>query len=260
MSSRATWLASRAKRGICCTLLAASTLHAQREAAQPERPTVATHAGTVAAGVIEIETGIERDHAGASSFVAPNVVKLGLASHAQLSVSQPIVHAAASSSALGDLALGVKWRVADKTLFGDLAILPSIKLPTGSVDRGAGTGTTDFSLLGIASRDMGPVHLDVNAGYTHRSGDGSAAPRSATVWTAAFSGGAVGRFGWTAEEFGYPRTSGRAASPRITAVLAGPTFAARPWLVLDAGLITPITGPQPHALYMGAVYNAGHVR
>lgn len=31
----------------------------------------------------------------------------------------------------------------------------------------------------------------------------------------------------------------------------------RKWLVLDAGVIVPVAGPQPHAVYMGATYNVG---
>jgi hypothetical protein len=29
--------------------------------------------------------------------------------------------------------------------------------------------------------------------------------------------------------------------------------------VFDAGVIIPVTGPQPHALYAGAVYNVGRI-
>jgi hypothetical protein len=28
---------------------------------------------------------------------------------------------------------------------------------------------------------------------------------------------------------------------------------------LDAGVIVPVSGPQPHALYAGAVYNVGRM-
>ncbi len=51
-------------------------------AVQPERPTVATHAGTVARGWIEIEEGGEWDRLadGTRSFIAPTNLKIGLAS------------------------------------------------------------------------------------------------------------------------------------------------------------------------------------
>jgi hypothetical protein len=56
-------------------------------AVQPERPTVATHAYTVAPGYLEIEAGVQEAKPSAGSqFVAPVVVKIGLASRLQLEV------------------------------------------------------------------------------------------------------------------------------------------------------------------------------
>src|SRR5215212_1471105 len=57
-------------------------------AVQPERPTVATHAGTVAPGFLEIETAFELDRIarGSTTLLTPTVFKIGLSSNAQLSV------------------------------------------------------------------------------------------------------------------------------------------------------------------------------
>jgi hypothetical protein len=57
-------------------------------AVQPERPTVATHAGTVARGWVELEEGGEWDKAadGTRTFFAPTNLKIGLASRAQLNL------------------------------------------------------------------------------------------------------------------------------------------------------------------------------
>src|SRR5712671_8059492 len=61
---------------------------------QPERPTVATHAGTVARGWVELEEGAEWDKAsdGTRAFVAPTNLKIGLASHAQLNLLASVIH------------------------------------------------------------------------------------------------------------------------------------------------------------------------
>src|SRR4051812_35372559 len=60
---------------------------------QPERPTVATHAGTVAPGYLEIETGIERDtRDGTTMSFAPTVLKFGVAPRVQMSVFTSIFH------------------------------------------------------------------------------------------------------------------------------------------------------------------------
>jgi hypothetical protein len=99
--------------------------------------------------------------------------------------------------------------------------------------------------------------MDLNVGYTRRSGDGLAAPRSATVWTASFGGPAIGSIGWVAELYGFPATSGPAGQDAIVAVLVGPTLGLRSWLTIDGGVIVPVTGPQPHAVYFGGVWNVG---
>lgn len=231
-------------------------------AVQPERPTVATHAGIVATGFVEIEAGVERDRVdpNAISVLTPTVVKIGVGRHGQLNLFGSLARPAAATLGVGDLGVGVKWRLADDApIIGDFAVLPSIKLPTGSASAGRGTGTTDLSLLAISSHDVGGVAMDLNVGYTRRSGDGSVVPRNATLWTASFGGSARGRLGWVAECYGYPATRGPGGQASIVALLAGPTFLMRPWLAFDTGLIIPMTGPQPHALYAGAVYNAGRL-
>ena len=216
----------------------------------------------MAPGWLEIESGVEFDRFADHSHgaVVPTVSKIGVASRLQFSVQTPVVHPAGqNSTGPGDVTVGMKWRfVEGAPVVGDIAVLPSIKAPTGSISSGAGTGTTDASLLLISSHEIGPVDMDINVGYTRRSGDGSNAPRNSELWAIAFDGPAHGRLGWDAEIFGYPGTSGPAGSPPIVGILSGPTFTLRKFLVLDMGFIGPVTGPQPRAIYAGIVYNIGH--
>ncbi|MDQ6770977.1 MAG: transporter [Gemmatimonadota bacterium] len=234
-------------------------------AVQPERPTIATHAGTVARGWMELEAGGEWDRAsdGTHSFVAPTNLKTGLGSRTQLNLMFNLISAMSvrgRALSFGDLTVGVKYRIVENDrLLGDFAILSGIKFPTGDASSGAGSGTTDFSLLLISSRQIGPLGVDLNIGETRRTGDGSRAPNTAGIWTAAFGFPVLGNFGWVAELFGYPQTTGVAAAPAIAAFLTGPTFIVREWLALDAGVIAPITGPQPRAAYAGLVWNLGCV-
>lgn len=229
--------------------------------AQPERPSVATHAGTVAPGWVEIEAGAEIDRYADRSQggSVPVVFKFGLAPRFQLTVQTPTVRPPGqSTTGFGDVSAGVKWRLVDGApVVGDFAILPSIKLPSGSANSGTGTDTTDFGALFISSHAFGSVAMDINVGYVRRSGDGTNASRSSTVWALAFGGPAHKIFGWSAELFGYPGTSGLSGSRRTVAFLAGPTWQVRKWLVLDAGFIAPIAGPQLRAIYAGATYNVG---
>ena len=226
----------------------------------PERPTVATHAFTVSPGYLEIETGAERDQFDARTLGLgiPTVLKIGLADHAQLSINAPYTKPPGISAGIGDFSVGVKYRfVDDAPIVGAFALLPSIKAPTGDDNLGRGTGTTDLSILAISSHKFGDYSMDLNVGYTHRSS--GAAPTSATLWTASFGGPIAGRFGWTGECYGYPGTGGPFGAAPIVAVLAGPTFLAMETLAMDAGVIIPVKGPQPHAIYAGLVYNVGRI-
>jgi hypothetical protein len=237
----------------------ASLLSAQAptdpRAVQPERPTVATHAGTVAPGYLEIEAGGEsdRDTVKATNFL-PIVLKFGIASNMQLSVFSTVDRLAGT-----DLSVGVKWRlVEDAPFVGDFAILPAIKLPTLPVSKG-GTGTTDVGLVLISSHKLGDIDMDLNTGITKRSGGGTLVPKTATLWTASFGSAFTETFGWVAEVYGFPGTGGPAGDKPLIAFLAGPTAQVHKWLAADLGLIIPVSGPQPHALYAGGVYNVGRL-
>ena len=229
--------------------------------AQPERPTVATHAGTVARGFLEIESGVERDRGpgDARNAIGVFVAKVGLARRVQLLLFTTASAPGSASLGAGDMAVGVKWRLLESNrVLGDFAVLPSLKIPTGSAENGTGTGTTDASLLVISSRDVGPVHIDLNAGWTYRNGSESV-PRDAWVWTASFGGALRGPVGWTVEWYGYPGTGGDAGSDPIVALLAGPMWTARNWLVFDVGLVVPVAGGQPRAIFGGVTYNVGQL-
>lgn len=227
-------------------------------AAQPERPTVATHAFTVAPGWFEMEWGVERDRvaAGPSAYATPTLLKFGVASHAQLDVSLSTVRPASGAPlGVGDGGVGVKWRLLDDApVLGSFAVQPSLKLPIGSEARGTGTGTTDGSVLLISSRDVGHTSLDINVGYTRRSAGGSAG--TAMLWTVSTGTVIGGPWQVDAEVYGYPGFDG---GPSV-GFLCGPTYTVHPWFVADAGIIADVRGGQPPALYAGLTWNVGRWR
>ena len=69
----------------------------------------------------------------------------------------------------------------------------------------------------------------------------------------------AGGFGWTAEVFGYPGTRGPAGQRPIVALLTGPTWAVREYLVLDAGIIVGLAGPEATTGYAGVTWNIGRL-
>ncbi len=248
---------------ICLALvLAAAPLAAQRDpyAVLPERPTVATHAWTVAPGWFELETGIEwdRNPDGGRAFSTPSLLKIGVARRLQLGLQAGLIKPPGANAGVTDFALLLKYRLTDNApLLGGFAVLPGVKLPLGTGPRG--TGTTDFSLLLISSHQLGAIGLDVNLGYTRRSGNGQDAPRNATLWTVSAGAPVRRALGLAAEVFGMPGTLGRAGNSPTVALLAGPTIAVQTRLVIDAGVIRRIRGPQANAVYAGLVCNLGRL-
>ena len=242
-----------------CTASLSSGSAPDPRAVQPERPSVATHAGTVAPGYVEIETGVETDRNpdNTHALLIPTVAKVGIAPRLQLSIFAPVLRATGVALGTGDVGAGVKWRLTDANgPLGRVALLPSFTWSTGG-DRG--THTNAAGLLLIDSRSIGPVGLDLNVGLTRRSGDGTTAPRTATVWTVSSALPVTGPVGWQLECFGYPGTHGAAGNAPIVAILTGPTLGAWRSLAFDTGVILPLTGPQPKAWYAGAVANLGRL-
>ena len=233
--------------------------------AKPERPTVATHAHAVAPGIVEIEAGVQFQHPvpDASLFSVPVLIKIGLAKHLQLDLAPALQRTSAAGQSiggLGDSQIGIKWQLVEGApLVGDFAIQSLLKVPTGSISQATGTGTTDLNLLAISSHASGPFSVDINVGYTRRSGDGSVVPKSATFWTCSGGVELSDRVGWVAEVFGYPGTSGPSGAPAIVAFLTGPTFTVQKYLVLDAGAIFNISGFGGRALYAGLTWNVGRL-
>ena len=252
-------------RAAAALLIVAATARAQEvddpHAAQPERPTVATHAYTMWPGWTEIEFGLELDRAGDTHVLStPTTWKVGLVKNLQIEATSYYINQSdgESLSGIGDVFVSLKWRLADSLpVIGSFAIEPTVELPTGSAALSNGHFVGEFLL--ISSNQLGPVELDVNAGWFERLNDRATAPPTATLWTAAAGTPIIGSFGWQLEIFGYPGSHGPAGSAPIVGLLSGPTYGVHPWFVADAGIIVPLDGPQPHAVYVGLTWNMGRL-
>jgi hypothetical protein len=238
---------------------------ANPRAAQPERPTVATHAYTVAPGLAELEIGVQRQQHGSTAdrLAVPVLLKIGLAGRVQLDLApawQRDAEGGGVRSGLTDILVGIKWRVADEApVIGAFAIQSTLSLPTGSPESGRGSGKAAVNVLLISSRRIGPLSLDVNAGYTRLGGESTTSPLNSTVWTAAAALPIAGRVGWAAELYGYPGTSGPHGQPPVVALLTGPTLTVRPRVVLDAGAIFDVARFGGTAVYAGLTWNLGRI-
>ncbi len=131
-------------------------LHAQSEtpdprAAMPERPSVATHAYTIAPKYVELEIGGQRyeSEGGTTRRDRPMLLKIGVSRRLQFDLLAGVTRLTGSSAtvALGDVSAGMKWRVLDAApVLGAFAVQSTIKVPSGSIEAGSGTGTTDVNL------------------------------------------------------------------------------------------------------------------
>ena len=231
--------------------------------AQPERPTVATHAFTIAPGWVELELGAQRQTGGAlaSHLAVPVLVKIGVGTRVQLDVAPAWQRDAENgriASGVSDTIVGVKWRFTDAApVVGAFAVQSMVSLPTGSEDQGIGTGAAAINVLAISSHHIGVVALDVNIGYTRTGGDHARAPANSTLWAVAAGLPVAGRLGWAIEVFGFPGTSGPAGAPPVVATLLGPTWTVRRSFVLDTGAIFNVMGWGDTAIYAGATWNVG---
>src|SRR5262245_34669835 len=98
--------------------LGAGTLWSQDQPnpreARPERPTVATHAWTIATGYLELESGVEwdRNPDASHALVTPTLLKIGLGSRTQLGLQGSLIHPPDASLGVGDFAVLLKRRLA----------------------------------------------------------------------------------------------------------------------------------------------------
>jgi hypothetical protein len=226
-------------------------------AALPERPSVATHAHTVAPGWVEIEFGVERPREDGrfGDTGLPVSVKLGLTATAQLVIAPAISRPAAGHTSVESVGIGVKYRITDRApVFGAIAVLPSVSLPVGNARR---TDEDGVGVLFITSRAMPTVSLDLNVGYIRRGGDGSQVPVSEALWAAAAGGPLSGRFGWVGEISGSPRTAGPAGRDAEVNLLVGVTAALTPSVVMDVAAALPLSGDGSSVIMSGVVWNVG---
>src|SRR2546422_3182643 len=121
-------------------------------AANPERPTVATHAYTVAPGYAELEQGVRAQGLG-------NVrdqtswefnLKIGVARPLQLGLFGTGYNRTEQGNGVGDVGVALKLR-RDLSATHSLALVPAVTLPTGNQSLGLGAGRRDQLFLGVTT-------------------------------------------------------------------------------------------------------------
>src|SRR2546427_12425706 len=185
-----------------CILLSAQSPHA----ANPERPSVATHAYTVAPGYVELEQGVRAQ--GFGNFRDQTNwefnLTIGVARPLQLGLFGTGYTRTGRGNGVGDVGVALKLR-RDLSSTHAVALVPAVTLPTGDGSLGLGAGRVLGSLLAVWSFELGGLlHADLNAGPV-----GIGAGRPQALGTASFSRG-LGGWGVAAGVYGY--TSGSAGA------------------------------------------------
>lgn len=221
-------------------------------AANPERPTVATHAYAVAPGYIEVEQGVSARGAGSlAQATSWDVnIKIGVTPHLQLALFGPLLLRTNAGHGPGDWGAALKLRTAVSDRVA-IALVPAATVATGRERAGLGAGRTLGQLIAVVSADApGGVHADINAGPL-----GIGAGRPQWLTTASFDRG-FGRWGAAGELF---RVSAGGAGSRQAGLLGALTFAPALWVVLDGGGIVGLGSGSPEALFVGITTNLGHL-
>src|SRR5256712_13361450 len=197
-------------------------------AANPERPSVATHAYTVAPGYMELEQGVRAQ--GFGNFRDQTSwefnLKIGVARPVQLGLFGTGYNRTGEGNGVGDVGVALKLR-RDLSSTHTVALVPAVTLPSGDQSLGLGAGRVLGSLLAVWSFELGRLlHTDLNAGPV-----GIGAGRPQVLGTASFSR-ALGRWGVAAEVYGY--TNG-GAGPGQGGLLGAVTLRPAGWLGVDGG-------------------------
>jgi hypothetical protein len=217
--------------------------------AVPNRPTLATTGEAVQRGVLEIEYGFE---AGRGHQNINGLIKFGLFKNLELRFANNPFLRDAGVAATGDSAAGFKWRmITQKNTRPTISLLYTATLPTAGKDLGA--GALGHQALLLVSKDFGKEHFDVNEGVNFLGHPGASgfdrSYFSALSWSTSFTK----KWGATAEIAGFSWAN--TDSPATLTLLAAPTYALRPWLVLDAGAYYAVYGNLPRVtLFAGVTY------
>jgi hypothetical protein len=135
---------------------------------------------TSTADDVELKSAFEyRDATGKETWIAPKVAMAFPITHRlEFEVGtayRKVKRDGVTHEGLGDSTLEVKWRVADETPHGvALAVVPELSLPTGSENRGLGSGHAALVVPMVIEKHVGPVTLSGEVGYGRSFGDDEA--------------------------------------------------------------------------------------
>jgi hypothetical protein len=238
--------------------LATGGLAAQSpRAANPERPTVATHAYAVAPGFVELEQGVKLSGEARLRDVTlwEFNLKLGLARDVQLGFFGTGYGRTPAGAGVGDVGWALKWTrpVGRRSA---VAVVPAVSVPTGDAAAQLSAGRALGSVTLVDSADLpaglGGLHFDANTGPAG-VGAGAGGPQWFTSLGLAKQ---LGSLAIATELFDF--TAG-AAGGRQRGLLVSLLVTAAEWAVLDLGGVWGLAAGSPDQAFVGLTTNLGRL-
>lgn len=252
------------RRGLAILLALVSSMSAAAQdpdviTVNPNRPTFATPAKTTQVGVLELEAGLQRSlyRYGSRSDFEPLLLKLGQSARFEwrLGWNGFLAQTAPDGShtqGFADPALGFQWHPLDQDQLGfDGSLGYSHKFATANAVEGLGSGRADDTLTLLASKDLGPLHVDMNLleGWI---GQATGARATQTSGVVSVSWPVAGAWGMGAEIYG---VGGTRSAARDAAFLSFVSYQPSSRCVLDAGFDHGLTNGAPRwNLFLGVTY------
>lgn len=201
--------------------------------ALPCRPTIACTADIVPPGSVEIELGylFRKLRDPTVQHTVPFLAKLTLARWVQLQLSSNGPTLATNASGfMDDLIAGIKLHLTDQSShMPSVAWSVALSSPVSSAP--GFTRSYDLLLVAYVTKDLGPIHTDLNFGVNLWRLDGAPVPQP---WVAlALSLGLPRNFTIMGESYYFVDAAPFAT--RDGGFLFALAFAPRPWIVLDVG-------------------------
>jgi Putative MetA-pathway of phenol degradation len=227
------------------------------------RPLVTEDAYPGERGDVEVEAGIELETTTQSySLTAPFSFGFGVTDWLELAIKPSVLYQDDQDASprrvagVGDLVLGAKALLPFRPLDLDLALVPSLKIPTASESRGLGTGKVDGGAIFVVSKKFTDTQqLDFNVGYTAVGKDSDVKLQDqlfiGLAGATSIPGLAEERFQVVAEVFG--TTAEEEGGPGDIQGHLGVRYLALESLILDAAIGRSFTANPPPVEFFATV-------
>jgi hypothetical protein len=228
-------LAGAIALGLTATTSARAGGPTDEDRALPCRPTIACTAELVPPGTFEIEAGAIYRHAttGASQKQTPFLLKLTVARWLQLQAGSngyTVDEGAAPARYFDDLLFTLKFHVLDQTkLRPAIALSAGVSAPTAAQE--GYVRTWDALFTAYVTKDLGPVHADLNTGLNLWRLEERPLPQGFVAL--ALSTDLPPPFGVMAEAYAF--SSAAPVQTKDGGLLFAVTHAPRKWLIFDLG-------------------------